>query len=183
MYEDPIPHFSSQYHQHHVNPSNHDQQQQQQHQQQNQNPDYELQRLHQHQLLIQLRLEVNSLRTQIQQLELLKQQLIHQRQMMQPAEYEQLMDQFSRTTASLLRVGHPSHFGEGSGCQQPTIERGIKNSSLGGGEGRVGGSGGVGDDGGYAGMHMMERLQEKLKSMTLQQHHQQQQEYAQRQQQ
>ncbi|ORZ12067.1 hypothetical protein BCR41DRAFT_423262 [Lobosporangium transversale] len=132
-------------------------------------PDQELSRLHQHQLLIQLRLEVNSLKTQIQQLELLKQQLIHQRQMMQPAEYEQLAEQFSRTTASLLRVGHPSHFGDGgsgtnSGYQEFSTD-GI--SAFGRGN-----EGGAGPGENYMGMHMMERLQEKLRGMMIQQHQQ-----------
>ncbi|KAG0323601.1 hypothetical protein BGZ99_002697 [Dissophora globulifera] len=179
MYDDPIPHESTQYH----NPYNSHGQQlpstrqygpdgQQQH-----FGDQELQRLHQHQLLIQLRLEINTLRTQIQQLELLKQQLIHQRSMMQPAEYEQLMDQFSRTTASLFRIGHPSHFGDTPSCQQLTLG----SSNSGDCEIRADGGGG-GSGGGYAGMHMMEKLQQRLQSMTLQQQQQQQQEYAHRQQ-
>ncbi|KAI7816586.1 hypothetical protein BC939DRAFT_468530 [Gamsiella multidivaricata] len=167
MYEDSIPHYPTHYHH---SAHSHDQPQRQQ---QEQDPDQELQRLHQHQLLIQLRLEVNSLRTQIQQLELLKQQLIHQRQFMQPAEYEQLMDQFSRTTASLLRVGHPSHFGDSATCQGRTIERGISGATSFGGSDGFGDSGG----GGYTGMHMMARLQDRLRSMTLQQQHQQHQEY------
>ncbi|KAF9435294.1 hypothetical protein BGZ76_006549 [Entomortierella beljakovae] len=137
--------------------------------------DQELLRLHQHRTLIQLRLEINALRTQIQQLELLKQQLIHQRQFMQPGEYEQLMDQFSRTTKSLLRVASPGYFSNNI-CQEQCIER------IGGQDGgvRIGTSGGSGRET-YVGMHVMERLQEKLRTMTIQQH-QQRQHYAQKQQ-
>lgn len=123
--------------------------------------DQALSRLHQHQLLIQLRLEVNALKTQISQLELLKQQLVQQKSMMSEAEYAQMMDQFSRTSVSLLTVGQPtSHFGEQHQCP------------IGGGGG---GGGGGGRLGGGIGMPMMERLQEKLRSMTIQQYQQQQQ--------
>ncbi|KAG0230238.1 hypothetical protein B0O80DRAFT_502777 [Mortierella sp. GBAus27b] len=161
-----------------------------------QGSDRELERLHQHQLLTQLRLEVNSLRTQIQQLELLKQQLVLQKPMMQPAEYEQLMDQFLKTTASLLRVGNPSHFGgsqssvgfgiNGTRPRTRTVGSGDGDggtTAAGGGAGAgAGGFGGNGpNEGGYLGMHMMQRLHAKLQSMTIQQHHQQHQEYAQKQ--
>ncbi|KAF9092042.1 hypothetical protein BGX29_010639, partial [Mortierella sp. GBA35] len=143
-------------------------------------PDQELQRLHQHQLLIQLRLEVNSLRTQIQQLELLKQQLVQQRDTMSPAEYDQMMDQFSRTSASLFssaacRSLHngPGGIGGGggrrSGSSTPPfslagLDRIPDCMSFGGAGGVMGG-----------GIPMMDRLQERLRNMTLQQ-----QEYAQR---
>ncbi|KAF9360479.1 hypothetical protein BGX26_009169 [Mortierella sp. AD094] len=172
MYEDPISQLPPHYGSHHRHIS-HDPQQQlhmhgQRHRLDQEGSDQELHRLHQHQTLIQLRLEVNALRTQIQQLELLKQQLIHQRQFMQPEEYDQLMDQFSRTTASLLRVANPCHFSKG-GCHERSIER------ISGGGGGGGSGGGSGGGEAYAGMHMMERLQEKLRSMTIQQHEQQQQ--------
>ncbi|KAG0006262.1 hypothetical protein BGZ79_005675 [Entomortierella chlamydospora] len=182
MYEDPISQLPPHYGSHHQHIS-HDSQQQlymhgQRHRLDQEGSDQELHRLHQHQTLIQLRLEVNALRTQIQQLELLKQQLIHQKQFMQPEEYDQLMDQFSRTTASLLRVANPSHFSNGR-CNERSIER---ISSGGGGEG--GGEGNGGSRGGepYVGMQMMERLQEKLRNMTIQQHEHQQQQSARRQQ-
>ncbi|KAG9068291.1 hypothetical protein KI688_010557 [Linnemannia hyalina] len=109
MYEDPIPHYlafgnttataaANGYHDQHLHSSGPTSPYEQ-----HLNADQELQRLHQHQLLIQLRLEVNSLRTQIQQLELLKQQLVQQRDLMSPGEYDQMMDQFSRTSASFSR--------------------------------------------------------------------------------
>ncbi|KAG0266633.1 hypothetical protein BGZ95_003019, partial [Linnemannia exigua] len=106
MYEDPIPHHYAASHygchdNHHIQNNNSGLTSPYE-QQYPLDPDQELQRLHQHQLLIQLRLEVNSLRTQIQQLELLKQQLVQQRDTMSPGEYDQMMDQFSRTSASLF---------------------------------------------------------------------------------
>ncbi|KAF9177756.1 hypothetical protein BGZ49_005558, partial [Haplosporangium sp. Z 27] len=185
MYEDPISQLSSHYNSHHHLHIHGGQQQNQRLYLDQESSDQELQRLHQHQTLIQLRLEVNALRTQIQQLELLKQQLIHQKQFMQPAEYDQLMDQFSRTTASLLRVANPCHFSKGGNHHEQNIERisGGGGNGGGGGGGNGGGGGGGGNSGGggtgggeaYVGMHMMERLQEKLRSMTIQQHEQQQQ--------
>jgi len=166
MYEDPIPQYPSLNHHSHQYNNNHGHAVNDNHdtREQSSDPaDQQLQRLHQHQLLIQLRLEVNSLRTQIQQLELLKQQLVLQRQMMQPAEYEQLMDQFSRTLASLLSVRQPSH--------------GFNDSSPSGEEHATDGSGGTGER--MCGMPMMEKLQERLRSLTIQQNyqHQQQQQF------
>ncbi|KAK3816343.1 MAG: hypothetical protein J3Q66DRAFT_342261 [Benniella sp.] len=185
MYEDSIPHCASHYYQDRFatshfatntnidNTSGNDLQDPQHPSSQDNLQDRELQRLHQHQLIIQFRLELNSLRTQIQQLELLKQQLMLQQQMMQPAEHAQLMDQFSKTTASLLRVGNPSHFGGEPSIPQWAINGdGVGTGIVGGGNGSHGGRG----EGGYPGMHLMERLHEKLRSMTLQQHHHQQQE-------
>ncbi|KAK3836365.1 MAG: hypothetical protein JOS17DRAFT_734016 [Linnemannia elongata] len=187
MYEDPIPHYltfgntatttASDYHDHHLHNSGPTSPYEQ-----HLDADQELQRLHQHQLLIQLRLEVNSLRTQIQQLELLKQQLVQQRDLMSPGEYDQMMDQFSRTSASLFsnaacRSRHDGGGGGGgmggrrSGSSTPPfslagLDRIPDCMSFGGGG--VGGSRG-------GGMAMMDRLQERLRNMTLQQ-----QEYAQR---
>ncbi|GJJ76313.1 hypothetical protein EMPS_08672 [Entomortierella parvispora] len=181
MYEDPVAqsfdsHGHFPYRHHHpssnINPASpssssslgHYQGQQDVNQQPSQDPeDQALSRLHQHQLLIQLRLEVNALKTQISQLELLKQQLVQQQSMMPEAEFAQMMDQFSRTSVSLLTVGQPtSHFGD--------------QHSIGGG-----GGGGGGSLGGGIGMPMMERLQEKLRSMTIQQSKQQQLQYQQQQ--
>ncbi|KAF9146054.1 hypothetical protein BGX30_004747 [Mortierella sp. GBA39] len=192
MYEDPIPHYlafgnttttADGYHDQHLHSSGPTSPYEQ-----HLNADQELQRLHQHQLLIQLRLEVNSLRTQIQQLELLKQQLVQQRDLMSPGEYDQMMDQFSRTSASLFsnaasRSRHDGGVGGGgggggvggrrSGSSTPPfslagLDRIPDCTSFGGGG--VGGGGRVG-----GGMVMMDRLQERLRNMTLQQ-----QEYAQR---
>lgn len=186
MYEDPIPHYltfgntaTNGCHDHHLHNSGPTSPYEQ-----HLDADQELQRLHQHQLLIQLRLEVNSLRTQIQQLELLKQQLVQQRDLMSPGEYDQMMDQFSRTSASLFsnaacRSRHDGGVGGGggmggrrSGSSTPPfslagLDRIPDYMSFGGGGVSVGGGGG--------GMAMMDRLQERLRNMTLQQ-----QEYAQR---
>ncbi|KAF9934536.1 hypothetical protein FBU30_001677 [Linnemannia zychae] len=188
MYEDPIPHYTaSQYsascHDHHDHNSKHNSGVTSPYEQHPLDPDQELQRLHQHQLLIQLRLEVNALRNQIQQLELLKQQLVQQRDTMSPAEYDQMMDQFSRTSASLfsnascrgslhhegIRPERPGLFGRRSGSITPPsslagLDRIPDCMSFGGAGGVMGG-----------GMPMMDRLQERLRHMTLQQ-----QEYAQR---
>jgi len=184
MYEDPVAqsfdsHERFPYRHHHLsdnmNPASassssslalyHDQQDNNQYSSQDPE-DQALSRLHQHQLMIQLRLEVNALKTQISQLELLKQQLVQQKSMMSAVEYAQMMDQFSRTSVSLLTVGQPtSHFGDQHQCP------------IGGGGGGSGGS-----LGGGIGMPMMERLQEKLRSMTIQQSKQQQQQYQQQQQ-
>ncbi|KAK5817054.1 hypothetical protein F5H01DRAFT_190468 [Linnemannia elongata] len=187
MYEDPIPHYltfgntaTNGCHDHHLHNSGPTSPYEQ-----HLDADQELQRLHQHQLLIQLRLEVNSLRTQIQQLELLKQQLVQQRDLMSPGEYDQMMDQFSRTSASLFsnaacRSRHDGGVGGGggmggrrSGSSTPPfslagLDRIPDYMNFGGGGVSVGGGGG-------GGMAMMDRLQERLRNMTLQQ-----QEYAQR---
>ncbi|KAG0259002.1 hypothetical protein BG011_002865 [Mortierella polycephala] len=181
MYEDPIPQFSCQYipHQHHHLTNNNNDRDNNDSIITSNHEDQELQRLHQHQLLIQLRLEVNSLRTQIQQLELLKQQLVLQRTMMHPSEYEQLMGQFSRTLASLLSVRQPNHFsgdgrtGVNSGNSIDDTSRGVEN--IGGGGNKCGNN----PSGGYSGMPMMEKLQERLRSLTIQQSYQQQQQHCQ----
>ncbi|KAK3844379.1 MAG: hypothetical protein J3R72DRAFT_419574 [Linnemannia gamsii] len=191
MYEDPIPHHYAASHYgchdtHHIQ-NNNNSGITSPYEQLPLDPDQELQRLHQHQLLIQLRLEVNSLRTQIQQLELLKQQLVQQRDTMSPGEYDQMMDQFSRTSASLfsnaacrsLRHDGVSGGGNGrrSGSSTPPfslagLDRIPDYMSFGG---SAAGGGIMGGGGGGGGAPMMDRLQERLRNMTLQQ-----QEYAQR---
>ncbi|KAF9119729.1 hypothetical protein BGW39_011964 [Mortierella sp. 14UC] len=176
MYEDPTPHYAASHYGCHDNNNLTNSGITSPYEQHPLDPDQELQRLHQHQLLIQLRLEVNSLRTQIQQLELLKQQLVQQRDTMSPGEYDQMMDQFSRTSASLFSnaacrsLRHDGvQGGRRSGSSTPPfslagLDRIPDCMSFGGAGGVMGG-----------GVPMMERLQERLRNMTLQQ-----QEYAQR---
>ncbi|KAF9186390.1 hypothetical protein BGZ51_002033 [Haplosporangium sp. Z 767] len=179
MYEDPIPQYSCQYipHQYHYLTSNSSDRDNDGNIITSNHEDQELQRLHQHQLLIQLRLEVNSLRTQIQQLELLKQQLVLQRTMMHPSEYEQLMGQFTKTLASLLSVRQPNHF-SGDGRTGTDSGNSIEDTSqyvedIGGGGNKCGNN----SSGGYSGMPMMEKLQERLRNLTVQQSYQQQQQH------